>query len=161
MKLDEVAPLVRYTSPPIHGSPSSFKIHPFANPQLYITIPDKPIIQFQTRWDSPHCALKEVSNLCWSLPHFFWLIIRYGTRADPVSIVVQNRSGGKWCFWHLIGVTKPKLQLPPCLEQQQDLFQKVFFWNKRLLDPLSFIWHLGDLCSHPGGCAIIVTVQGH
>ena len=71
------------------------------------------------------CALKKVSST------LFWLIIRFGSRADPVSIVVQIGSGESGVFSIQIGAMKHKLQLQLHLVQQRDyFFKKCIFYEK-------------------------------
>ena len=49
------------------------------------------------------------------------LVIADYYKADTLSIAVQIRSGGKWCFWHPIRVTQPKFEPQPHLLIQWDI----------------------------------------
>ena len=49
------------------------------------------------------------------------LIIGFCSRAEPLSIVVPIVSGGKWCYKHSIGVTKPLIKPQTPIVQQKAL----------------------------------------
>ena len=49
------------------------------------------------------------------------LTIGFCSRAEPLSIVMQIGSGGKWCYKHSIGVTKPLIKPQHPIFQQKAL----------------------------------------
>ena len=51
-------------------------------------------------------------------------------------------------YWHSKSITKPKLELEPHLVLKLDILSESAFYKKRYIGPLSFKWHLGNLCSY-------------
>ena len=91
----------------------------------------------------------------------FQMILSFVTKTFQNMLVFKILNEGKWCFWHSISITYPKFQVQPHSALKRDILFDKAFYTKRLLCPLSFIWHLGNLCSSSGGCAMTVTVQAY
>ena len=89
------------------------------------------------------------------------LVPSFVTKARWFGVWNKSRRGGKCEYWHSKSITNPKLELLTHLVWKLESLTGCAFYTKRHLCPLSFKWHLGNICSPYGSWATTVTKQGY